>query len=37
MKNAFLQCLDRIAQYLDHIDRINLGYEIKVKNHCLNQ
>ena len=29
------KCLDCIEQYLDHICRINLGYEIKVKNHCL--
>ena len=29
------KCLDCIEQYLDHIGRINLGYEIKVKNHCL--
>ena len=28
------KCLDCIEQYLDHISRINLGYEIKVKNHC---
>ena len=29
------KCLDCIEQYLDHIGRINLGYEIKVKNHSL--
>ena len=31
------ECLDCIEQYLDHIGRINLGYEVKVKNHCFNQ
>ena len=31
------KCLDCIEQYLDHIGRINSGYEVKVKNHCLNQ
>ena len=29
------KCLDCIEQYLYHTGRINLGYEIKVKNHCL--
>ena len=29
------KCLDCIEQYLDHVGKINLGYEIKVKNHCL--
>ena len=27
--------IDCIEQYLDHIGRINLGYEIRVKNHYL--
>ena len=31
------KCLDCIEKYLDHIGGINLGYEVKVKNHCLNQ
>ena len=29
--------LDCIEQYLDHIGRINLGYELEVKNYCLNK
>ena len=31
------KCVDCIEQYLDEIGRISLGYEVKVKNHCLNQ
>ena len=31
------KCVNCIEQYLDAIGRISLGYEVKVKNHCLNQ